>query len=161
LSLQLLADQVGIALRNATLYENAIQAQAKAEEADNLKTRLLANVSHELRTPLNVIMSYSQLALTGPETDRGTIPPTLRDDLAHIYASASHLLRLINDLLDLSRVEIDELRLYPETISPKPILEDAFETMKSNLGSKGDVEWRLDLPERLPLVQADPVRIRQ
>ena len=61
--LQLLADQLGISMRNAELYGEALAARAIAEKADRLKTGLLANVSHELRTPLNVILGYSQAAL--------------------------------------------------------------------------------------------------
>ncbi len=67
IGLQLMADQLGIAMRNAELYAEALQAKDQAEQANKLKTRLLANVSHELRTPINVIMGYSQSAMKHPE----------------------------------------------------------------------------------------------
>ncbi|MBI4927340.1 MAG: substrate-binding domain-containing protein, partial [Anaerolineae bacterium] len=102
LGLQLLADQVGIAFRNARLYEDALRSLRLSEEADRLKTRLLANVSHELRTPLNLILSYSKLGLRDLHQQ-----DDLREDLQVIQTSAVHLQRLINDLLDLSRAEID------------------------------------------------------
>jgi signal transduction histidine kinase/ABC-type sugar transport system substrate-binding protein len=158
--LQLLADQLGIAIRNAELYGEAVQARAIAEKADHLKTRLLANVSHELRTPLNIILGYSQSALASPNPYGVELPPTLQRDLSHIYNSGEHLLRVINDLLDLSRAEIDELSLVPETIAPRAFLEEVFHSIAGSAATE-QVAWLLHLPERLPLIQADPVRLRQ
>jgi len=158
--LQLLADQLAIAMRNAELYDQAVQARTIAEKADQLKTRLLANVSHELRTPLNVIMGYSQSALASPNPYGIELPPELRRDLGRIYSSGEHLMRLINDLLDLSRAEIDELSLVPETIAPRAFLEEVFRSVASSAAT-GQVAWLSHLPERLPLIQADPVRLRQ
>jgi signal transduction histidine kinase/AraC-like DNA-binding protein/ABC-type sugar transport system substrate-binding protein len=159
--LQSLADQLGIAMRNAELYDEALQARAAAEKADRLKTRLLANVSHELRTPLNVIVGYSQAALAVPNPYGCELPEALVQDLQHIYHSGEHLIRLINDLLDLSRAEIDELDLFPEAIDTRPFLTDVFHSMASSGAAQDGVTWRLELPDRLPLIQADPVRLRQ
>jgi signal transduction histidine kinase/AraC-like DNA-binding protein/ABC-type sugar transport system substrate-binding protein/CheY-like chemotaxis protein len=159
--IQVLADQLGIAMRNAELYENALRAQAAAEKADQLKTRLLANVSHELRTPLNVILGYSQAALAAPNPYGAALPPALLQDLQHIYRSGEHLIRLINDLLDLSRAEIDELVLFPELIAARTFLEEVFHSVTDGLAPCGPVAYRLDLPARLPFMQADPVRLRQ
>ncbi len=158
--LKLLADQLGIAIRNAELYEEAVHARAIAEKADQLKTRLLANVSHELRTPLNIILGYSQSALDSPSPYGIELPATLQRDLRQIYNSGEHLLRVINDLLDLSRAEINELSLVPETIAPRAFLEEVFHSIAGNAASE-QLAWRLHLPERLPLIQADPVRLRQ
>ena len=159
IGLQSLADQLGIAMHNADLYEEALRAQAVAEKADQLKTRLLANVSHELRTPLNVILGYSQKALSAPNSYEIDLPNELRKDVGHIYRSCEHLTRLINDLLDLSRAEIDQLDLFPETISTRPFLEEVLNSVAST--SSGEVEWQLSIPDRLPTIQADPVRLRQ
>jgi signal transduction histidine kinase/AraC-like DNA-binding protein/DNA-binding response OmpR family regulator len=159
--LQVLADQLGIAMRNADLYSDALKALAVAEKADRLKTRLLANVSHELRTPLNVILGYSQTALTTPNPYHTELPPALLHDLQHIYHSGEHLIRLINDLLDLSRAEIDELELFPEIIATRSFLEDVFQSITNSLAAKSNVAYRLNLPARLPLIYADPVRLRQ
>jgi signal transduction histidine kinase/AraC-like DNA-binding protein len=158
--LQLLADQLGIAIRNAELYEEAVKARAIAEKADHLKTRLLANVSHELRTPLNIILGYSQSALATPNPYGTELPPTLQRDLSQIYNSGEHLLRVINDLLDLSRAEIDELSLVPETIAPRAFLEEVFYSFEGSAATE-KLTWLLHLPERLPLIQADAVRLRQ
>ena len=160
IGLQVLAEQLGIAIRNAELYAQALQARATAEKADQLKTRLLANVSHELRTPLNIILGYSQSALANPNPYDIELPPALQHDMGQIYNSGEHLLRLINDLLDLSRAEIDELSLVLETIAPRSFLEDVFHSFAGSAATE-QVNWLLQLPERLPLIQADPVRLRQ
>lgn len=161
IGLQALADQLGTALRNAELYGEAVTARAGAERADLLKTRLLANVSHELRTPLNVIEGYSQAALSTPDLYGFDLPAALLKDLQHIYTSGQHLERLINDLLDLSRAEIGELDIVREAVDLRDILADAFESMSYTRAQDGKVAWRLQLPEKLPIIQADPVRLRQ
>jgi len=141
------------------LYEEAVQARAVAEKADQLKTRLLANVGHELRAPLNVILGYSQTALSNPNPYGIELPDGLRKDISYIFRSCEHLTRLINDLLDLSRAEIDQLDLFPEIIPTRAFLEDVFHSMAET--SPGEVVWQLRLPDRLPVIQADPVRLRQ
>ncbi len=158
--LQLLADRLGISARNAELYAQEQAARAAAEKADQLKTRLLANVSHELRTPLNVVLGYSSAVLGNPAIYDTALPPALLHDLQQIYSSGEHLIRLINDLLDLSRAEINELDLFPELIEPRAFLSSVFGTMARGAAG-GAVEWRAALPDRLPLIQADPVRLRQ
>jgi signal transduction histidine kinase/AraC-like DNA-binding protein len=159
--LQSLADQLGIAMSNAELYSEALEAQAEAEKAARLKTRLLANVSHELRTPLNTILGFVRPVID-PHTHHGAdLSPALVNDLQHVYHSAEHLLRVINDLLDLSRAEIDALDLHPEVLEPRSFLEDVFHSIAANASSPDDITWHLQLPNRLPLIQADPVRLRQ
>jgi signal transduction histidine kinase/AraC-like DNA-binding protein len=144
-------------LLNAQLSE----ARRVAEIANQLKTRFLANVSHELRTPLHIILGVSEAAQSPPVAQSHSPSPALRRDLQRIQQSATHLNRLINDLLDLSRAEIDALELFPETIDVRALLSDVFQSMADDRGVTGEVEWRLDLPERLPYLQADPVRLRQ
>ncbi len=161
IGLQSLADQLGIAMRNAELYSEAVQARATAEKADELKTRLLANVSHELRAPLNVILGYSQAALRVPNPYHAELPKEALQDIGHIFDSGEQLIRLINDLLDLSRAEIDALDLFPETFDPRPFLEDTFHSLADHADASKGVEWRLDLPTHLPTIQADPGRLRQ
>jgi len=155
-----LRGQISSALKGALLLEEALEARSAAEKANQLKTRLLANVSHELRTPLNTIIGYTDLALDSPNPYDMELPSTLLRDLQHIHGSAEHLLRVINDLLDLSRAEIDELDLYQEIIELRPFLEEAFHSIADS-ASQDEVTWHLQLPERLPVIQADPFRLRQ
>ena len=163
-----LALQLSTALQGALLVdemqkarEAALQAKALAERADQLKTRLLANVTHELRTPLNVILGYSRMALLDPNPHGYDLPPGLRNDLENIRGSAEHLTRLIGDLLDLSRAEIGELDLFPEPVTPRSFLQQAFSTMADSVRPNPALTWRLDLPPRLPIIMADPTRLRQ
>jgi signal transduction histidine kinase len=157
---EVLRAQISSALKGALLFQEAQAARLTAEKADRIKTRLLANVSHELRTPLNIILGYTKDAL-GSSNLYGIRPPqALLNDLQRIQNSAEHQLRVINDLLDLSRAEIDELDLYPELLDPRPVLDDAFHSLADQAASN-DVDWRLRLPDRLPMIQADPVRLRQ
>jgi signal transduction histidine kinase/ABC-type sugar transport system substrate-binding protein/AraC-like DNA-binding protein len=160
IGLQALADQLGMALRNAELYAEAFAVRAEAERANQLKSRLLANVSHELRTPLNVIAGYSQAALARPDLYGVELPAALLKDLRHIYTSSQQLARLINDLLDLSRAEIGELEILPELHNPRAVIIDAFESLAGSRGA-ATVEWRLHVPESLPVVFIDAGRLRQ
>ena len=160
-ALQALADQLGIAMRNSELYGEALKARALAEKADQLKSRLLANVSHELRTPLNIILGYTQSAIETLSPHSSGLPATLQRDLEHVYSGGKHLHRLINDLLDLSRAEIDELDLLPETIATRAFLEEVYQSFASQADPTAAVSLRLDVPARLPVLHADPVRLRQ
>jgi signal transduction histidine kinase/ABC-type sugar transport system substrate-binding protein/AraC-like DNA-binding protein len=163
IGLQTLADHFSIAMRNAELFSEALKAREEAERANQLKTRLLANVSHELRTPLNVILGYSQAALQSPNPYKIQLPPELIRDLGYIYQSGEHLIRIINDLLDVSRAEIGELELYPETIRTRSFLIEIFHSFTRSQGrsSGAKVTWKLQIPQALPVIMADPVRLRQ
>ncbi len=161
IGLQALADQMGVVLRNAELYSEAVTMRATAERANQLKTRLLANISHELRTPLNVIEGYSQAALAVPGPYGVELPPALLRDLQHIYTSSVHLERLINDLLDLSKAEVGELELLPEILDPHQVAIDSFDSMAGSRQTAGQVAWRRQLPAALPAIYADPGRLRQ
>lgn len=158
--LQLVADQIGIALQNIDLYQAAKQAQYAAEQADSLKTRLLANVSHELRTPLHIILGYSQLLVTEPLPHGIDIGDEIRNDIRTIQRSAEHLIHLINDLLDVSRAEINELILYPEMTNIHLLLATLFDELHQTF-QRDSVTWRCELPADLPLMYVDATRVRQ
>lgn len=142
------------AIQGALLFQEIQQARLTAEKADRIKTRLLANVSHELRTPLNIILGHTQNMLQSVHDSN------LRSEIQHIQNHAGHQLRVINDLLDLSRAEIDELDLAFELLDPRPLLIDAFQSIAGQ-DTGSPLEWRLDLPDRLPIIRADTVRLRQ
>lgn len=157
---ELLRSNLSSALQGAALFQEIQQARLNAEKADRIKTRLLANVSHEMRTPLNIITGYTQDALQKPDKYGGEIPVSLLNDLHHIQSSAEHQLRVINDLLDLSRAEIDELDLTLELLDPHQLLTDAFHDLADRSASP-NVQWTMNIPERLPQLRADAVRLRQ
>ncbi len=150
------------ALRSAELVQIALEAEAKAKKSDLLKTNLLANVSHELRTPLNIILGLSQIALSTPNSYGIELPSQLSTDLQYIYSSGEHLIRLINDLLDVSRAEIGELDLCYEPVAPRALLTELFETfLETSAGKQTTVDLSLEVPDHLPMLYADPVRLRQ
>lgn len=159
--LRLLAGQLGIALQNADLYLEALQAREAAERANQLKTRLVANVGHEMRTPLNAILGFSQSIRKKMDSEAALDADELQQDVRHIYQSGEHLMYMINDLLDLSRAEIGALNLYFEPLLPLPFLKDLFANFSRPSLATSEVNWVLDVPEQLPVIRADVVRLRQ
>ena len=153
---ELLRSNLSSALQGAMLFQEIQQARLDAEKADRIKTRLLANVSHEMRTPLNIIMGYTQNILGTPEK----ISSSLSNDIQQIQSNAEHQLRVINDLLDLSRAEIDELDLSLELLDPHQLLVDAFHDL-ADQSTSPNIQWQINVPERLPQVRADGLRLRQ
>ena len=127
---ELLRNNLSSALQGALLFQESQQARLAAEKADRIKTRLLANVSHEMRTPLNIILGYTQDALQAPNKYGEELPSSLLSDIHQIQSNAEHQLRVINDLLDLSRAEIDELDLSLELLDPHQLLMDAFHSFR-------------------------------
>lgn len=105
--IQELADQVGTAIAHATLYQELEQASLSAEEASRLKSEFLASTTHELRTPLNGIIGFLKLVLDGMADD----PEEQREFLEEAYKSSLHLLNLINDILDLAKIEAGKFEL--------------------------------------------------
>ena len=97
-------------------------------------------------------MGYSSTALASPNVYQVDLPPALVRDLRQIYLSGEHLLRVINDLLDLSRAEINELDLFPETIQARTFLTQTFQDFGESRSAKPGVAWLLELPDDLPLI---------
>lgn len=161
IGLELLANQIGIAIQNADLYLEAIQARAAAERANQLKTRLVANVGHEMRTPLNAILGFSQGIEKKIAAGTALSMEQLSQDIHYIYTSGEHLMYMINDLLDLSRAEIGALQLYFEPLQPTPFLKDLFEAISHSVKLSPGVRWQAQIAENLPLIRADTVRLRQ
>jgi signal transduction histidine kinase/ABC-type sugar transport system substrate-binding protein/AraC-like DNA-binding protein len=168
IGLQSLADQFGTAIRNTELYidavrarEEALTAQAQAEKANNLKTRLLANVSQELRVPLSQIVGHSISALANPNSYGMELPVKLRNDMDIIHKNGEHLLRLINDLLDLSRAEINELDLSLQLLNPGKLMLDAFHGTSNTTSNRHAINWQIEIPAHLPMIMADPTQARR
>ncbi len=106
-----LADQIAIAVRNAQLFESAQTALQAAERANTVKSAFLASMSHELRTPLNSIINFTRFVVDG---DLGSVNKEQGDALNEVFGSAKHLLHLINDVLDMSKIESGALTLFIE-----------------------------------------------
>jgi PAS domain S-box-containing protein len=153
-----LASQVAVALQNANLYEEQLNTVERLRELDNMKSAFLANMSHELRTPLNSILGFTQVireGLDGPLTDM------MVSDLELIEKNGKHLLNLINDVLDMAKIEAGRLTLSPEPLSLYELLEDVIisngllakdKNLYLNLVADPDADWT---------VMADHVRMRQ
>lgn len=147
--------------RELARLSNQLKAMHRiAEEARRAKEEFVANVSHELRTPLNMIIGFSEVILRAPETYGGRIPKALLADLAVIYRNAEHLSELVDDVLDLSRLEADQMALTKELVEFREIVEAAVTAVRPLLSSKG-LYLRVDIPEDLPPVFCDQTRIRE
>ena len=107
----------------------------------------------EMRTPLNIILGYTQDALRNPNKYDDELPASLLSDLYQVHSNAEHQLRVINDLLDLSRAEIDELDLSLELLDPRQLLMEAFHSLADQTTSE-NIQWKLNVPERLPQIRA-------
>jgi two-component system, cell cycle sensor histidine kinase PleC len=134
------------------------EARLRAEAANKAKSRFLATMSHELRTPLNAIMGFSEVMekeLLGPIGST-----TYREYAGNIYSSGNHLLHIINEILDLSRIEAGRYELHEETINLADVAEDCERLIKIRADAKGLViveNFAVDLPQ----VWADPRAMRQ
>ncbi len=141
--------------------EALIFAREAAEKAYRFKAEFVANVSHELRTPLNLIVGFSEMMATAPESYGGTLLPNqYRGDVMAIYRSARHLSDLINDVLDLSQIEAGRLPLRREPSDLGKIVGEACEIMRGLAEAKG-LRLDVNLPPEVPLLCLDRTRIRQ
>ena len=141
---QELADQVGTAIAHAKIYQELEQASRRAEEASRLKSEFLASTSHELRTPLNGIIGFLNLILEEMAED----PEEQREFLQEAHKSALHLLNLINDILDIARIEAGKMELNFTDVQ----LAELFQDVEKKTGTQAlqkNLSFEIKLPQTL------------
>ena len=147
--------------RLARLNLELFQTRREAEEARRLKAEFAANVSHELRTPINLIVGFSEMMVTAPESYGGqALPPEYMGDVYAIYRSAKHLQSLIEDILDLARIDARYMGLTRELTNPGEVVTEATEAIQDWVQTKG-LQFHVDVDPQLPPVYLDRTRIRQ
>jgi signal transduction histidine kinase len=153
-----LASQVAVSLQNARLYAEQAETVAQLRELDRLKSSFLANMSHELRTPLNSILGFSDVMLEeldGPLTDN------MRNDLGLIQKNGQHLLHLINDVLDMAKIESGKMNLNIEKFNLQEIIEEVT-SITSPFASERNLSLFIEPDSDYEVrISADKIRIRQ
>lgn len=153
-----LAEQIAIAVRNADLYQQAESARAEAEKSNSVKSQFLASMSHELRTPLNGIMNFTGVVADGMV---GPVNEKQQKFLRDAVANAEHLLALINDVLDISKIESGALKLFVQNdINVSEIAHTVARTGDSLIMDK-PVSIITEIEDGLPHVVGDKRRIQQ
>ena len=140
-------------LKNAELQE----ARLRAEEESRAKSRFLAGMSHELRTPLNAIIGFSDLML---QDAAGPLNERQQEFMNHVLASGRHLLSLINDVLDLSKVQAGRMELRREWVPMGPLIDGVRGGLEP-LAARQEVELAIEVAADLPEMHVDPLRIKQ
>ncbi len=154
-------DEIGQMARSLATIRTALlelkAAQAQAEAASRHKSDFIANMSHELRTPLNAIIGLTDMLLE----DAGN-PDSIeyRESLPRIGAAARHLLSLINEILDLSRIEAGRMAIEISSFRPAGLAEESLATVAPMARQKG-LKLAATYPPHLPVIESDPGRVRQ
>jgi signal transduction histidine kinase len=155
--LQTFAAQSALAIQNARLFSEIGQKSQQLEVASQHKSQFLANMSHELRTPLNAVLGYTELIL---DSIYGEVPEKARTTLERIQSNGRHLLGLINDVLDLSKIEAGQLTLSLTDYSIKGVVHNVYGAVESLATSK-NLALKVELPKDLPPAHGDERRLTQ
>ena len=153
-----IAAQASIHLETLRLNEELQQRARELQELDRLKSAFLANMSHELRTPLNSILGFTDVMLEGLD---GPLSEYMDNDLRLIQKNGQHLLHLINDVLDMAKIESGRMNLHPETFKVQDIFEDVNSITSSLATSKNVAILFAESTDRDVEIYADNTRIKQ
>src|SRR5262245_52979535 len=155
--LQTFADQAVIAIENARLFDEIQDKGRQLETASKHKSQFVANMSHELRTPLNAIIGLTDMLVSNAArfgTEKALEP------LRRVQNAGTHLLGLINQVLDLSKIEAGKLELDLESVSILPLIDNVIETARP-LAERNKNILAVECPPDLPPIEADAMRLRQ
>jgi len=135
---------------------NEMRKAEIAEASNKAKSKFLATMSHEIRTPMNAILGLAEINMQS-----GNIPHDIREEFEKIYNSGDLLLRIINDILDLSKIEADKLEIFPSKYSVTSLINDSVQLNMARIGSK-QIEFKLKANENVPCeLIGDEFRIKQ
>jgi GAF domain-containing protein len=155
--LKTFATQSAMAIQNARLFREIAEKGKQLEEASKHKSQFLASMSHELRTPLNAILGFNEMILGDVY---GEVPADMKEPLTDIQTSGKHLLRLINNVLDLAKIEAGRMELALADYSVQDTVESVRSTLRPLAAEKG-LEFVVTVPADIPLAYGDSGRITQ
>jgi signal transduction histidine kinase len=156
-AVEAVASQVAMALENARLSQEQEKTIVQLKDVDRLKSEFLTSMSHELRTPLNSIIGFADVLLQGID---GDLSDNALTDVQAIYNSGQHLLALINDILDLAKIEAGRMELVREAIDIEEVLKSVLSSTSSLLKNK-PVKLIVEKEKSVPPVYADRLRLNQ
>lgn len=150
-----------IQAKNEALEKAQVAVEQKAREvemASKYKSEFLANMSHELRTPLNAVLILSQMLA---ENDEGNLTEEQVDHIQTIYSAGSDLLTLINEILDLSKIEAGKIDIQPENFSLSELIKNSIEGKFQAIAGKKNLEFKVEIADTVDILYSDPLRIKQ
>jgi signal transduction histidine kinase/ActR/RegA family two-component response regulator len=156
---ELLAELLELRREVKHLRRNLRQVERQAQVASRAKTEFLANMSHEIRTPMAAIVGYIELVIE--EGDLSRAPPSRSQYLLAVKRNSQHLMRLLDDILDLAKIESGKLDIERIDVSPLEVVDDVAQLMRPVAGEKGigfELDYEGPIPER---IRTDPTRLRQ
>ena len=151
------ADQAAIAIENARLFDEIQEKSRQLQLASEHKSQFVASMSHELRTPLNAIIGLTDMLVTNTArfgTEKAAEP------LNRVHRAGTHLLGLINQVLDLSKIEAGKLELNPEFVNVAPLIDEVIGTARQ-LAEQNKNRLVTECPDNLAPLTVDPMRLRQ